>query len=187
MLLVRPCDDGVFICWRWAFNSSFLERSRHVDGGGYVRRYWILLEDVFGLKRHLSIERTNLGRAYENYIDGHPGLCILTINSLREGGATFVRHLMIIDRAQTQVARVPGRHAATGHIHDAGHNLFRVVFRVRRVGGMDQSQQTPKDGYKVRTNRNTHRELEIDLSLAYVTTVLTEPGLQGGLPLEIVD
>ena len=64
-----------------------------------------------------------------------------------------------------QVARVPDRHAATGHIHDAGHNLFRVVFRVRRVGGMDQSQQTSKDGYKVRTNRNTHRELEIDLSL----------------------
>ena len=36
----------------------------------------MLLEDVFGLKRHLSTERTNLGRAYENYIDEHSGLCI---------------------------------------------------------------------------------------------------------------
>ena len=104
----------------------------------------MLLEDVFGMRCHLSTEVTNLQRTYEIYIDEQPGLCILTINSLREGGATFVRHLMIIDRAQTQVARVPGRHAATGHIHDAGHNLFRAVFRVRRVGGINQSQQPPK-------------------------------------------
>jgi hypothetical protein len=88
---------------------------------------------------------------------------------------------MIIHRAPTQVAWVPGRHAVTGHIHDAGRDLFRVVFRVRRVGGIDQSQPPPKDGYKVRTNRHTHRELEIDLSLAYVTTISTEPGLQGHL------